>query len=212
VAVQTLAAVLGGTQSLHTNSRDEAHALPSEESVRIALRTQQIIAHESGVADTVDPLAGSYYVEYMTDRIEQEVHEYLAKIDGMGGMVKAIEKGYVQKEIQDAAYRYQREVESGERLVVGVNSYKSEEQKMTGLHKVDPEIRELQTGKLEETKGSRDEAAVGRSLESLRSAAGDEQVNLMPPIIEAVKNYATLGEICGVLREEFGEYRDSMIF
>ena len=130
----------------------------------------------------------------------------------MGGMVKAIEKGYVQKEIQDAAYRYQREVESGERLVVGVNSYKSEEQKMTGLHKGDPEIRELQIGKLEETKRSRDESAVERSLETLCSAAGDEHDNLMPHIIEAVKNYATLGEICGVLREEFGEYRESMIF
>ena len=212
VAVQTLAAVLGGTQSLHTNSRDEAHALPSEESVRIALRTQQIIAHESGVADTVDPLAGSYYLEHMTDRIEKEVGEYLAKIDEIGGMVKAIEKGYVQKEIQDAAYRYQNDVEARERIIVGVNSYKSEEQKMTGLHKVDPRIRELQIKKLEETKTSRDESAVKTSLESLRSATGDEHDNLMPHIIEAVKSYATLGEICNVLREEFGEYQDSMIF
>jgi methylmalonyl-CoA mutase N-terminal domain/subunit len=210
VAIQTLAAVLGGTQSLHTNSRDEALALPSEESVRIALRTQQIVAHESGVPNTVDPLGGSYFIEKLTDRIEQEVYAYLETIDQMGGMVRAIEKGYIQKEIQDAAYRYQQDIESGERIIVGVNAYRTEEPSMEGLHKVDPRIREVQRDKLEEVKRQRDEEAVREALAALRETAGDEQANLMPDIIEAVRRYATLGEICGVLRQEFGEHQDSI--
>jgi methylmalonyl-CoA mutase N-terminal domain/subunit len=212
VAIQTLAAVLGGTQSLHTNSRDEALALPSEESVRIALRTQQIAAHESGVANTVDPLGGSYYIEHLTDRIEEGVNEYLQKIEDMGGMVKAIERGYIQREIQDAAYRYQQDVESGERIIVGVNAYRTEEASMPDLHKVDPKLREVQTQRLAEVRDSRDAAAVERSLEALRTAAKDETANLMPHIVEAVRQYATLGEICGILREEFGEYEDTITF
>jgi methylmalonyl-CoA mutase N-terminal domain/subunit len=212
VAIQTLAAVLGGTQSLHTNSRDEALALPSEESVRIALRTQQIAAHESGVANTVDPLGGSYYIEHLTDRIEEGVNEYLQKIEDMGGMVKAIERGYIQREIQDAAYRYQQDVESGERIIVGVNAYRTEEASMPDLHKVDPKLREVQTQRLAEVRDSRDAAAVERSLEALRTAAKDETANLMPHIVEAVRQYATLGEICGILREEFGEYEDIITF
>lgn len=210
VAIQTLAAVLGGTQSLHTNSKDEAHALPSEDSVRIALRTQQIVAYESGVANTVDPLGGSYYIEQLTDRIEEEVYQYLEKIDATGGMVKAIEKGYIQKEIRDAAYRYQKDIESEERIIVGVNAYRSEEQGISGLHKVDPRIREVQSRKLEEVKRNRDGKAVEEALEALRNAAVDEKKNLMPYILEAVRRYASLGEICAVLREEFGEYQDSV--
>jgi len=212
VAIQTLAAVLGGTQSLHTNSRDEALALPSEESVRIALRTQQITAHESGVTNTVDPLGGSYYIEKLTDSIEEEVNTYLRKIDEMGGMVKAIEKGYIQREIQDAAYRYQQDIESGRRIIVGMNAYRTEEANMPDLHKVDPAIRDVQTKKLEEVKAARDSQAVESALESLRTAARDEHENLMPPIIEAVRQYATMGEICGILREEFGEFTDSVTF
>jgi methylmalonyl-CoA mutase N-terminal domain/subunit len=212
VAIQTLAAVLGGTQSLHTNSRDEALALPSEESVRIALRTQQITAHESGVTNTVDPLGGSYYIEALTDSIESEVESYLRTIEEMGGMVKAIEKGYIQKEIQDAAYRYQQDIESGNRIIVGVNAFRTEEASMPDLHKVDPAIREVQTRKLNEVKESRDSDAVRQALEKLRGAARDEGENLMPHIIEAVRRYATLGEICGILREEFGEYKESITF
>ncbi|NLX86358.1 MAG: methylmalonyl-CoA mutase family protein [Clostridiales bacterium] len=210
VAIQTLAAVLGGTQSLHTNSRDEALALPSEESVRIALRTQQIVAYESGVAETVDPLAGSYYVEAMTDRIEREAAEYIAKIDELGGAPEAIDKGYIQKEIQDSAYRYQMEVESGERVVVGVNKFQIEEQPPKGLLKVDPRVGEMQKAKLEELRRTRDNAKVNEELEKLKkAAAGDE--NLMPFILNAVRQYATLGEICGVLREVFGEYKQSIV-
>ena len=210
VAIQTLAAVLGGTQSLHTNSRDEALALPSEESVRIALRTQQIVAYESGVAETVDPLAGSYYVEALTDRIEREAAEYIAKIDELGGAPEAIDKGYIQKEIQDSAYRYQMEVESGKRVVVGVNKFQIEEQPPKGLLKVDPRVGEMQKAKLEELRRTRDNEKLSDGLEKLKkAAAGDE--NLMPYILDAVRQYATLGEICGVLREVFGEYKQSIV-
>lgn len=208
VTIQALAAVLGGTQSLHTNSRDEALALPTEDSVRIALRTQQIIAHESGVAETVDPLAGSYYVEYLTDQIEKEAMEYIEKIDKLGGAPKAIEKGYIQQEIQDSAYSYQKEIESEKRIIVGVNKFKIDEAPPKDLLKVDPTVGKLQAKKLEEVKSSRDNIKVKTSLEALRKAAQGGE-NLMPPIIESVKAYATLGEICGVLREVFGEYQQS---
>ena len=210
VAIQTLAAVLGGTQSLHTNSRDEALALPSEESVRIALRTQQIVAYESGVAETIDPLAGSYYVEAMTDRIEREAAEYIAKIDELGGAPGAIDKGYIQKEIQDSAYRYQMEIESGKRIVVGVNKFQIEEEPPKGLLKVDPRVGELQKAKLEELRRTRDNAKVNEELQKLKKAAAGDQ-NLMPYILDAVRQYATLGEICGVLREVFGEYKQSIV-
>ncbi|MFW5728211.1 MAG: acyl-CoA mutase large subunit family protein [bacterium] len=206
VTLYALAAVLGGAQSLHTNSRDEALALPTEESVQIALRTQQIIAHESGVADTVDPLGGSYVVEELTDEIERRAGEYLDEIDAMGGMVKAIETGYVQREIEDAAYAYQRGVEEGSRVVVGVNKYATEGKPPFDVMRQDPRIQEAQSERLSNVKYERDELEVTHLLQALKSAAEDESVNLLPPILECVRGYATLGEICGVLREVFGEY------
>ncbi|HPL53966.1 MAG TPA: methylmalonyl-CoA mutase family protein [Bacillota bacterium] len=210
VAMQTLAAVLGGTQSLHTNSRDEALALPTEDSVRIALRTQQIVGYESGVTETVDPLAGSYYIESLTDQIEQKATEYISSIDGLGGAAKAIDKGYIQKEIQDSAYKYQKEIEAGDRIVVGVNKFQIEEKAPKGLLKVDPLVGELQKKKIAELRKERDNGKVNKTLEALRKAA-QGNVNLMPLILDAVKAYATLGEICGVLREVFGEYQQSIV-
>ena len=206
VALQTAAAVMGGTQSLHTNSRDEALALPTEESVMVALRTQQIVAYESGLADVVDPLAGSYYVEAMTNRIEKEAWEYIKKIDDLGGAVAAIEKGYIQKEIQDSAYRWQMDVESGARVIVGVNKFQVEEEAPKNLLKVDASVGEKQKAKVEAMKAKRDNAAVQAALAELKKACADEHENLMPHILAAVKTYATLGEICGVMREVFGEY------
>jgi methylmalonyl-CoA mutase N-terminal domain/subunit len=206
VAFQALAAVLGGTQSLHTNSMDEALCLPSEEAVQIALRTQQLIAYESGVTDTVDPLAGSYYVEELTREIEKRAEAYIKKIDEMGGAPAAIEKGYVQREIQDSAYQYQREIEKGERVVVGVNRFQAEQEKPTNLLRVDPAVRISQIEKLKKLKSERDEEGVKKGLAQLKRAAGGTE-NLMPPILDAVKAYATLGEICDVLREIFGEYQ-----
>ncbi len=206
VAFQALAAVLGGTQSLHTNSMDEALCLPSEEAVQIALRTQQLIAHESGVTDTVDPLAGSYYVEELTREIEQRAEAYIKKIDEMGGAPAAIEKGYIQREIQDSAYQYQREIEKGERVVVGVNRFQAEQEKPTNLLRVDPTVRISQIGKLKKLKSERHDEAVKKSLGRLKRAAEGSE-NLIPPIFDAVKVYATLGEICDVLREVYGEYQ-----
>lgn len=212
VTIQALAAVLGGTQSLHTNSFDEALALPTEESVRIALRTQQIIAYESGVTNTVDPLAGSYYLEWLTNEIERRAREYIDKIDEMGGMLVAIEKGYVQQQIQDSAYAYQRAIEKGEQIVVGVNKFQIEEKGTSRkILRVDPSMAEKQIARLRALKESRDNVKVKEALEEIRKAAKNESVNLMPKILEAVKVYATLGEICDVLREEFGEYRESII-
>ncbi|MGI6357463.1 MAG: acyl-CoA mutase large subunit family protein [Bacillota bacterium] len=205
VTMQALAAVLGGTQSLHTNSRDEALALPTEDSVRIALRTQQIIAYESGAADTIDPLAGSYYVESLTNQIEQLAKNYIQRIDDMGGAVKAIENGYMQREIQDSAYDYQRQVEEKQRIVVGVNKFQIEEAPPSGLLQVDPKVGELQQQKLQALKARRDNLAVSNILAELEQAAQGD-ANLMPVIFKAVKAYATLGEICGCLRNVFGEY------
>ncbi len=207
VALQTAAAVMGGTQSLHTNSRDEALALPTPASVQIALRTQQIVAYESGLADVVDPLGGSYYVEAMTDAIEKEAMEYIKKIDEMGGAVVAIEKGYIQKEIQESAYKWQMEVESGLRTIVGVNKFQVEEKPVEGLLRVDASVGDFQKSKLAKVKAGRDQEAVNAALADLKAAAADENENLMPHILAAVKTYATLGEICGVLREVFGEYQ-----
>ena len=206
VAFQALAAVLGGTQSLHTNSMDEALCLPSEEAVQIALRTQQLIAYESGVTDTVDPLAGSYYVERLTKEICERAETYIQKIDDMGGAVRAIEKGFVQREIQDSAYQYQREIEQGERVVVGLNRFQVEEEKPTNLLRVDPAVRMAQIEKLDRLRSSRDGSAVEVALSKLRKAAESTQ-NLMPLILAAVREYATLGEICDVMREVFGEYQ-----
>jgi methylmalonyl-CoA mutase N-terminal domain/subunit len=206
VAFQALAAVLGGTQSLHTNSMDEALCLPSEEAVQIALRTQQLIAYESGVTDTVDPLAGSYYVERLTKEICERAETYIQKIDDMGGAVRAIEKGFVQREIQDSAYQYQREIEQGGRVVVGLNRFQVEEEKPTNLLRVDPAVRMAQIEKLDRLRSSRDGSAVEVALSKLRKAAESTQ-NLMPLILAAVREYATLGEICDVMREVFGEYQ-----
>ena len=207
VALQTAAAVMGGTQSLHTNSRDEALALPTTESVTIALRTQQIVAYESGLADVVDPLGGSYYVEAMTNAIEAEAKEYIGKIDEMGGAVEAIDKGYIQKEIQDSAYAWQMAVESGEKTIVGVNKFTMEEPPVEGLLKVDSSAGEFQKNKLAKVKAERDNAKVQEELKKLEVAAADEEVNLMPVILDCVRAYCSLGEICGVLRKVFGEYK-----
>lgn len=210
VAVQTLSAVLGGTQSLHTNSRDEAMALPTEQSVTIALRTQQIIAEESGVTNTVDPLAGSYYVESLTDNIEEQAMQYISKIDAMGGVTKAIEGGYIQKEIQDSSYKYQLSVESKDRIVVGVNKYTMQETTKGDLLRVNPEVEKKQIARLSAVKKERSASDVEARLADVRKAA-KEGTNLMPPIIEAVKVYASIGEICGVMREVFGEYKEKII-
>ena len=212
VALQTAAAVMGGTQSLHTNSRDEALALPTTESVTIALRTQQIVAYESGLADVVDPLGGSYYVEAMTNAIEEEVMQYIKKIDEMGGAVEAIDKGYIQKEIQDSAYAWQMAVESGERTIVGVNKFTMEEPPVTGLLKIDASVGERKKAQLAKDKENRDQAKVAEELAKLEKAAqtpaeGPDHVNLMPVILECVRAYCTEGEICGVMRKVFGEYQ-----
>ncbi|MDQ0481745.1 acyl-CoA mutase large subunit family protein [Guptibacillus hwajinpoensis] len=205
VTLQALAAVFGGTQSLHTNAKDEALALPTEDSARIALRTQQIIANESGVTDTVDPLGGSYYIEQLTDELEAYVFNYIQKIDDMGGAVSAVEQGYMQREIHQAAYDTQKKIESGEEVVVGMNKYKLDDEPKPELHRIDPELQRKQIEKLETLRQKRDESRASARLEELRSGAKGDQ-NLMPLIIDCVRDYCTVGEICGVLREEFGEY------
>ncbi len=204
-ALQALAAVLGGTQSLHTNSRDEALALPTEDSVQVALRTQQIIAHESGVADTVDPLAGSYYVERLTNEVEARALEYIAAIDDMGGAVQAIENGYLQREIQDSAYAHQQAVESKDKIVVGVNAFTVREEKPKGLLRVNPEIREAQKRRLQDLRSLRDGESVSSSLKAVEEAARSD-ANVMPSVLRAVKSYATIGEITDVMRKVFGSY------
>jgi methylmalonyl-CoA mutase N-terminal domain/subunit len=206
--VQALSAVLGGTQSLHTNAFDEALALPTEKSARIALRTQQILANEAGLTDTVDPLAGSYFIESLTEAVEEEAWGYIKRIDEMGGSVKAIEQRYMQREIEDAAYRYQREVEREERIIVGVNRYAADEDPDMDLHTVDESIRDSQTERLEELKESRDSAAVEKTLADLIEAAEGNR-NLLYPMKEALVNLATLGEVSDTLREIFGHYRPS---
>jgi methylmalonyl-CoA mutase N-terminal domain/subunit len=209
VTLQALAAVLGGTQSLHTNSRDEALGLPTEDSVRIALRTQQIIANESGAADVIDPLGGAYAVEAMTDEIEGKADAYIKKIDEMGGMVQAISKGYVQREIQEAAYAWQRRVESKDLVVVGVNAYKSEEAPVPVM-KIDPALEAQQVERLRAFRKERDEATTRRAVDAVRNAAKGKD-NVMPFIVDAVKAQATLGEISDAFRDVFGEYRESVV-
>jgi methylmalonyl-CoA mutase N-terminal domain/subunit len=211
VTIQALAAALGGTQSLHTNSFDEAYALPSEEAVTIALRTQQIIAYESGVADTVDPLAGSYCIESLTTQIEEESVKYIEKIDDMGGAVQAIEKGYMQREIVESAYQHQREVENKQKTIVGLNQFKTEEETPIRILRVNPEVEKNQIEKLQFLKRKRNQKKVAVTLDQLRKAA-EANVNLMPCIVRAVKEYATLGEICNVLREIYGEHKASTVF
>ncbi len=207
VALQTAAAVMGGTQSLHTNSKDEALALPTTESVTIALRTQQIVAYESGLADTVDPLGGSYYVEALTDKIEKECWAYIEKIDELGGAPEAIHKGYIQREIQDSAYKWQMDVEKGNRIIVGVNKFTQEEEPPKNLLRVDASVGVEQAARLKELRAKRDNDAVKANLAALEKAAADENENLMPYILDCVRVYATEGEICGVLRKVFGEYQ-----
>jgi len=209
VAFQALSAVLGGTQSLHTNSRDEALALPSEHSVLLALRTQQVIGYEIGAADTADPMGGSYYIESLTDHIEEEVLRYIDRIDEIGGAVEAIEKGFIQKEIQASAYQYQKDIESQERVVVGVNRFKTSGEQPIDLLKMDPATSQRQVERIKEVRLSRNQGKVAESLQELRSAAQSDD-NLMPYILNAVKAYATLGEICGVLRDVFGEYQQQI--
>jgi methylmalonyl-CoA mutase N-terminal domain/subunit len=208
VAYQVLAAVLGGAQSIAACSFDEAFALPSEKSARLSLRTQQVLLHETGVTDTVDPLGGSYYVESLTQRMIREIKELIAIIDDMGGAVAAIETGFVQKEIEGRAYRIQKEIEQGERIVVGMNEYRVEEDVDIALFKPSPEHARSQIDKLHRLKKTRDQTRVQSALQAVRKAAQEEE-NLMPCFIEAVKAYVTLGEICGVLREVFGEYRQA---
>ncbi len=207
VALQALAAVLGGTQSLHTNSLDETFALPTEEAVTVALRTQQIVAEESGVTNTIDPLAGSYFVEWMTDRLEDEAMDYIRKIDELGGMVEAVERGYPQREIAASAYRLQRQVESGEQTVVGVNKYEQDEQPDIPTLRVDESIQKEQVESLAKVKAERDDAAVSKALASIANASRSDR-NVMPSIIDAAKAYCTEQEICDVFRDVFGQHQD----
>lgn len=206
VAYQALAAVLGGTQSLHTNGKDEALSLPTEESVRTALRTQQILAHESGVADTIDPLGGSYYVEHLTDELEREAREIIEEVDERDGMRNAIEEQWVQRQIQDSAFDRQREIEAGERVIVGVNEFTVDEEPAEDIAEVNSEDEQRQIERLEDIRGRRDDSEVEEALGALRTAAHGED-NLMPYIIDAVKVYATTGEICNAMRDVFGEYQ-----
>ncbi|MBI4164943.1 MAG: methylmalonyl-CoA mutase [Acidobacteria bacterium] len=210
VALQALAAVLGGTQSLHTNARDEALALPTESSALLALRTQQIIAEESGVPNVADPLGGSYYIEDLTNRLEDHARAYIAKIDTMGGTMRAIETGYIQREIQQAAYEYQKGIESGERVVVGVNMYTSGEKAKLPLLRIDPAIERTQVERLKSLRARRDASKVEAALRVVEAAARSDR-NLMPAILDAVKVYATVGEISGTLRNVFGEYKESVV-
>jgi methylmalonyl-CoA mutase N-terminal domain/subunit len=209
--IQALAAVLGGTQSLHTNSMDEALALPSEDAARVALRTQQIIAHESGVPSTVDPLGGSYYVEALTDEMERQAYAYFDRIEKLGGVVQAIEKGFFQREIADSAVRYQREIDDKRRTVVGVNEYLADEPVRIPLLKMDPNGYARQLERLSRVRRERDNAQVQHALADLATAAHGTP-NLMPPILDCVRAYATLGEVCGVLRQCFGEYREAAVW
>jgi methylmalonyl-CoA mutase N-terminal domain/subunit len=206
VAIQVLAAVMGGTQSLHTNSRDEALALPTEESVRIALRTQQIVAYESGVADTIDPLGGSYYVESMTDKLQTVAENYIQKIDDMGGAVKAVEEGYIQREIAESSYKWQKLVESGEQVIVGVNKFTMPEPPPHGLLRIDMKEGDAQVKRLRTMKEKRDNGAVKQRLSDLLDAAKTD-ANLVPYILECARCYCTEGEICNELRKVFGEYK-----
>ncbi|HKS22495.1 MAG TPA: methylmalonyl-CoA mutase family protein [Thermoanaerobaculia bacterium] len=212
VTVQALAAIFGGTQSLHTNSLDETLALPTEKAARIALRTQQILAHESGVINTVDPLAGSFYVEELTNRMEQGCFDYIEKIDRFGGMVEAIEAGFPQREIWDASYQFQRSVDSGEKLVVGVNSFQLEEEEPYEILYIDESVTGQQLDLLNKVRATRDARRVEETLQALRNAAGDGDTNTMPFILDAVRAYATVGEISDALRDVFGTYQEPALF
>jgi methylmalonyl-CoA mutase N-terminal domain/subunit len=211
VTIQALAAILGGTQSLHTNSMDEALALPSEKAVRIALRTQQILAHESGVANTIDPVGGSYFIEALTNQMEEECYKYFDKIDAMGGVIPAIERGFFQMEIANAAYQYQKEIEKKKRTIVGINDYVLDEHLRIELLEMDPEGERRQLTRLRETREKRDNKKAEEVMDTLRSKA-DTDENLMPYILDCVKAYCTLGEISGLFREVFGEYKEEPLY
>jgi methylmalonyl-CoA mutase N-terminal domain/subunit len=211
-AIEALAAVLGGTQSLHTNSYDEALALPTEDAVRIALRTQQVIAHETGVVNTIDPLGGSYYLEDLTNRIEAQAYEYFEQIEQLGGMVEAIKQNFPQREIADAAFRYQAEVERGERVVVGVNRYVLEDETPPEILKIDAALEAEQIERVKALKGRRDSAVVQARLGALQEASSREDVNLMPLILDAARDYVTMGEICDAWRDVWGTWRETPVF
>jgi len=212
-ALEALAAVLGGTQSLHTNSMDETWALPTEEAVTVALRTQQIIAHETGATNTIDPLAGSYFVEALTNEMEDKAWEYINKIEDMGGIIPAIEHGYPQKEIIEAAFKFQQQVESKEKIIVGVNEYIMDGEELPiDILRVDPEVEKVQLDRLEEVKATRDNIKVKSLLDYLRNAAADEKENLMPIVLDLVRSYASVGEIMGAMKDVFGVYTDPGYF
>jgi methylmalonyl-CoA mutase, N-terminal domain len=211
-ALEALAAVLGGTQSLHTNSFDEALALPTENAVRIALRTQQVIAHETGVVNTIDPLGGSYFVEQLTNRLEAEAQDYFDRIAALGGVIPAIKENFFQREIAEASFRYQSEVESEQRVVVGVNRYEQEDEPDLEILKVDPGLEQKQIDRVQALRARRDSAAVESSLAALKDAATRDGVNLMPLIVEASKRYTTMGEMCDALRSVWGVWRETPVF
>ncbi len=211
-ALEALAAVLGGTQSLHTNSFDEALALPTEDAVRIALRTQQVIAHESGAVNSIDPLGGSYHVENLTNVLEAQAYEYFDRIDALGGVVPAIKENFFQREIAEASYRYQSEVESGKRVIVGVNRYVLDDEEPIAILKIDPALEQKQIDRLAAVKAGRDSAKVEAGLAALKDGAAKDGVNLMPLIIDASRDYVTLGEMCDALREVWGVWRETPVF
>jgi methylmalonyl-CoA mutase, N-terminal domain len=211
-AIEALAGVLGGTQSLHTNSYDEALALPTEDAVRIALRTQQVIAHETGVVNTIDPLGGSYYVEHLTSELERQAYDYFHRIEALGGVVAAIKENFFQAEIADAAFRYQQEVEAEQRIVVGVNRYKLEAEPEVELHRVDPKLETEQIARVRALRGRRDSAAVERALARLKDDAAHADRNLMNPIVDAARAYVTMGEMCDAFREVWGVWRETPVF
>jgi methylmalonyl-CoA mutase, N-terminal domain len=211
-ALEALAAVLGGTQSLHTNSFDEALALPTENAVRIALRTQQVIAHETGVVNTIDPLGGSYHVEQLTNRLEQEAYDYFARIEKLGGVVEAIKENFFQREIADASFRYQAEVEAKQRIVVGVNRYGLDEEPELELLKIDPALERKQVERVQALRARRDSTAVERRLAALKEGAARDDRNLMPLIVDAAREYVTMGEMCDALRDVWGVWRETPVF
>jgi len=210
-AIEALAAVLGGTQSLHTNSFDEALALPTEHAVRLALRTQQVIAHEIGVVNTADPLGGSYYLEHLTDELERQAYDYFDRIEKLGGVVAAIEQNFMQREIAEASFRYQGEVERGERVIVGVNRYEQEDEQPIELLRIDPALEQKQIERVQATRAGRDGAAVEAALARLRADA-ETDTNLMPAILDASRVYVTMGEMCDTLREVWGTWRETPVF
>ena len=211
-AIEALAAVLGGTQSLHTNSFDEALALPTEDAVRIALRTQQVIAHETGVVNTIDPLGGSYYLEELTSELERQAYDYFDRIEKLGGVVAAIKENFFQQEIAEASFRYQREVEAEQRVIVGVNRYQLDDEEQIPILKVDPALEPQQIARVRAVRAGRDTAAAERALEALKQGAASDGVNLMGPIIEAARADVTMGEMCDALREVWGVWRETPVF